>query len=162
MISRLEEKIWKDYEEAKVLSDLWKDQGYEVVFTNGCFDIIHRGHLDYLIEARSLGDKLIVGLNSDESVKRIKGKDRPISNMEDRALLLASLLYVDAVVIFEEDTPQSIIEFVVPDVLVKGGDYKKEEIVGGSYVIANGGEVKVLSFTEGYSSSGIIEKIKSI
>jgi rfaE bifunctional protein nucleotidyltransferase chain/domain len=144
----------------KTQVDEWKQQGLKVVFTNGCFDLLHIGHLTYMAKAAELGDKLIIGLNSDASVKRLKGEDRPVNNQESRAMLLASLFFVDAVVVFEEDTPFNLISTLLPDVLVKGGDYQIENIVGAKEVTENGGEVKTITFVEGYSSSAIIKKIK--
>ena len=132
------------------------------VFTNGCFDILHSGHVEYLNEARSLGDKLIVGLNSDESVKRLKGSERPINNEVDRKFLLENLVSVDEVIIFNDDTPLNLIKKIMPDILVKGGDWQVEQIVGHKEVIANGGEVKSLKFKEGYSTTSVLEKIKSL
>ena len=131
----------------------------KVVFTNGCFDILHRGHVHYLAEARALGDCLIVGLNSDASVKRLKGETRPVNAEKDRAFLLAALSVVDYVVLFEEDTPLELIRQVAPDVLVKGGDYAISNIVGADLVMRNGGEVKVLQFVDGYSSTKVIDKM---
>lgn len=135
--------------------------GKKVVFTNGCFDVLHRGHLTYLREAAELGDILIVGLNSDASVKRLKGENRPLNNEQDRALALASLLFVDAVVIFDEDTPENLIKRIKPHVLVKGGDYNENTIAGASFVKAAGGEVKVIPFIEGYSTTNFIEQVKA-
>lgn len=132
------------------------------VFTNGCFDLLHPGHVAYLATARSLGDKLIVGLNSDASVTRLKGEERPINPENDRALMLAALESVDYVVVFEEDTPYELITLLRPQVLVKGGDYTRETIVGSDVVEQEGGEVVVIRFEEGYSSTRIIEKIKSL
>ena len=134
--------------------------GKKIVFTNGCFDIIHVGHIRYLSKAKELGDILIVGLNSDESVKKLKGDNRPINSFEDRAILLSSLRFVDSVIMFKELTPDNLIKQIVPDILVKGGDYKLEDIVGYQTVIENGGQVKTLSFYDGYSSSNYINKIK--
>tara|TARA_X000000368_G_scaffold356010_1_gene297899 strand:- start:360 stop:824 length:465 start_codon:yes stop_codon:yes gene_type:complete len=134
--------------------------GKKIVFTNGCFDIIHVGHIRYLSKAKELGDILIVGLNSDESVKKLKGDNRPINSFEDRAILLSSLRFVDSVIMFKEQTPDNLIKQIVPDILVKGGDYKLEDIVGYQTVIENGGQVKTLSFYDGYSSSNYINKIK--
>ncbi len=134
-----------------------REKGKKIVFTNGCFDILHRGHIEYLKKAKELGDVLIVGLNSDDSVKRIKGKDRPINKQEDRAELLASLEFVDYVVIFDEDTPYNLIKEIKPDVLVKGGDYKLEEIVGKEFAK----KTITLPFIEGYSTTSIIEKMKN-
>ena len=133
-----------------------RNEEYNVVFTNGCFDVLHRGHVTYLAEARDLGNCLVVGLNSDASVKRLKGENRPINNENDRALLLAALSFVDYIIIFEEDTPKNLIEQVKPDILVKGGDYKIEDIVGADFVLKNGGEVLTIDFVDGYSSSKII------
>ena len=132
-----------------------------MVFTNGCFDILHYGHLHYLIQARELGDRLIIGLNSDASVSRLKGEHRPIQDLRTRQMMLASLEFVDAVVLFEEDTPLNLIKNLLPDILVKGGDYSPETIVGAKEVRDSGGEVKVLSFIPGYSTSSIEQKIKS-
>ena len=137
-----------------------KEDGKKIVFTNGCFDIIHVGHIRYLSKAKELGDILIVGLNSDESVKKLKGDNRPINSFEDRAILLSSLRFVDSVIMFKEQTPDNLIKKIVPDILVKGGDYKLEDIVGYQTVIENGGQVKTLSFYDGYSSSNYINKIK--
>ena len=134
--------------------------GKKIVFTNGCFDIIHVGHIRYLSKAKELGDILIVGLNSDKSVKKLKGDNRPINSFEDRAILLSSLRFVDSVIMFKEQTPDNLIKQIVPDILVKGGDYKLEDIVGYQTVIENGGQVKTLSFYDGYSSSNYINKIK--
>ena len=138
----------------------WKAQGKRVVFTNGCFDIVHPGHIDYLSEAANLGDVLIVGLNTDQSVKKLKGEHRPVNNEFSRTQLIGSMFFVDAVVLFDEDTPLELITALKPDILVKGGDYTIENIVGAKETIANGGEVRVLNFLPGYSSTSIIEKIK--
>lgn len=132
----------------------------KVVFTNGCFDILHRGHVQYLKDAKKLGDILVVGVNSDPSVRRIKGKERPIVPLEDRMAVLASLQSVDYVVSFDEDTPGRLMAELIPDVLVKGGDWAKDTIVGRDVVEKNGGKVVVISFLRGYSTRGIIAKIK--
>lgn len=132
----------------------------EVVFTNGCFDILHVGHVEYLTEAKKMGHHLIVGLNSDASVRRLKGKHRPIKNQETRAKILAAFECVDYVILFEEDTPINLIKTIDPDILVKGGDYQVEKIVGYEYVIKNGGKVVTLPFKEGHSTTEIIHKIK--
>lgn len=137
----------------------WKDNGEKIVFTNGCFDLLHRGHIHYLSTAARLGDILIVGINSDRSVRSIKGPGRPVKDQRNRSEILASLGMVDLVVIFDGDTPIDLIKKVVPDVLVKGGDWKTDEIVGGSFVQENGGNVVSLEFIEGESSSNIIERI---
>lgn len=139
----------------------WQQGGEKVVFTNGCFDILHYGHLHYLAEASDLGDRLVIGLNSDASVKQLKGQHRPIHDLKTRQMMLASLDFVDAVIIFEEDTPARLIEAVLPDVLVKGGDYKPEDIVGYHTVVHNGGQVVTLAFIEGYSTTSIEQKIRN-
>jgi len=150
-----ESKI-KDFEQITRIAKRLKTQGRKVIFTNGCFDILHRGHATYLQEAKELGDFLIVGLNSDESIRRLKGASRPVNELEDRAFLLAALESVDYVVPFTEDTPYALIKHVIPDILVKGADYKGKEVVGSD--IAS--EVKLIDFVDGKSTSSIIEKIK--
>jgi len=149
-----------DLQKLKTTVAAWKNEGKKVVFTNGVFDLLHIGHVTYLAKAAELGDKLIIGLNSDSSVKRIKGEGRPINDENSRAALLAALFFVDAVVLFGEDTPINLITTLMPDILVKGADYAVENIVGSKEVIANGGEVKTIDFVEGYSSSSIIQKIR--
>jgi rfaE bifunctional protein nucleotidyltransferase chain/domain len=139
-----------------------KIAGKKIVFTNGCFDILHKGHIDILSRAADEGDILIVGINSDDSVKRLKGAQRPINNENDRALQIASMLVVDAVCIFGEDTPLEIIKLFQPDVLVKGGDYAIETIVGATEVMHRGGKVVVAPFVEGYSTSNTLLKIQSL
>ena len=138
---------------------LEKTKGKKLVFTNGCFDILHRGHVSYLNSARELGDFLIVGLNSDTSVKRLKGETRPINDEDDRKFVLENLKAVDFVEIFEEDTPLELIKQVCPNILVKGGDWRPDQIVGSDFVLENGGEVKSLTFIDGKSTTGTIEKI---
>ena len=149
--------------ESKIITtDRWqtlRGQYRRVVFTNGCFDVLHRGHVTYLAAARDLGDCLVVGLNSDASVKRLKGENRPINNENDRALVLAALSFIDYIIIFEEDTPKNLIEQVKPDILVKGGDYKIEDIVGADFVQKNGGQVLTIPFVDGYSSTKIIQAL---
>ena len=132
----------------------------KIVFTNGCFDILHVGHIRYLSEARSLGDILVVGINSDDSVRNLKGPSRPINSLSDRALLLSELVCVDYVVSFKEQTPLKLIKMIMPDILVKGGDYTLDTIVGSSEVIDAGGKVELLKFHDGYSSTNYIDKIK--
>ena len=140
----------------------WRALGKKIVFTNGCFDILHRGHLDYLARAADFGNILVIGVNSDASVKRLKGDSRPLVNEQDRLFQLASLVYVDAVCLFDEDTPQELIEIVKPDVLAKGGDYTINTIVGADFVAKNGGRVEVIPFVEGYSTTGLIDNIKKL
>ncbi len=133
----------------------------KIVFTNGCFDVLHYGHVRYLLEAKKLGDILVVGLNSDESVRRLKGPTRPVNGEKERAFVLAALACIDYVVIFGEDTPKELIETVIPDVLVKGGDYDLNNIVGADFVTRNGGTVTTIPFVEGFSSTHIIEQLKT-
>ncbi len=140
----------------------WRLTGQNISFTNGCFDILHEGHIFSLSQAASEADILIVGVNSDASTKRLKGDERPINNEQSRSLLLASLAIVDAVVIFEEDTPLNLIVTILPNVLVKGGDYTIEQIVGAKEVIANGGRVVINPIVQGFSTTGIIEKIRKL
>jgi len=137
----------------------WRQDGERVVFTNGCFDILHRGHVDYLQQARALGDLLVVGLNTDGSVKRLKGRERPIVPQEDRAEVLAALACVDYVVLFDQDTPAQLIEHLQPDILVKGADYKIDEIVGRDTVEAGGGRVARIPLTPGRATRDIIATI---
>ncbi|MBV8390714.1 MAG: D-glycero-beta-D-manno-heptose 1-phosphate adenylyltransferase [Mucilaginibacter sp.] len=149
-----------DLQSLKASIAQWQSEGKKVVFTNGVFDLLHIGHITYMAKAAELGDKLVIGLNSDSSVKRIKGKDRPVNDQNSRAALLAALFFVDAIVVFEEDTPINVITTLMPDILVKGADYSIENIIGAKEVIANGGEVKTIDFVEGYSSTSIIKKIR--
>lgn len=137
---------------------LWRKEGKTIVFSNGCFDILHRGHVEYLSKAADLGDKLIIGLNTDNSVKRLKGPSRPVNDEKARAVVLAGLEFVDAVVFFEEDTPYNLIKSVQPDVLVKGNDYKAEDIVGYDIVTAKGGKVETIELVDGFSTTKILEK----
>ena len=139
----------------------WKKSGETVVFTNGCFDILHLGHVDYLEKARQLGSKLVVGLNTDDSIHRLKGNSRPVQDEKSRARVLASLEFVDAVSLFNEDTPYELIQVLKPHILVKGNDYSPENIVGADIVISNGGRVITIELVAGYSTSGIIKKINN-
>lgn len=159
MIKKIKKKIltWK---QAKEKIAVWKTEN-DVVFTNGCFDLLHYGHLHYLAEARKLGDKLVIGLNSEDSVRRLKGPHRPINDEKTRQFQLASLQFVDAVVVFEQDTPYELIALLKPDILVKGGDWKEDQIVGSDIVLSYGGNVKSLPFVEGYSTTNIEQKIKN-
>ncbi len=142
----------------KIATEL-KEKGKKIVFTNGCFDIIHAGHVEYLGKAKQLGDYLFLGLNSDASVRRLKGEGRPINNEDDRATVIDALKPIDYVVLFEEDTPFNLVKEIVPHILVKGGDYKAEDIVGYDIVTKNGGEVITVSFVDGKSTTNIINKI---
>jgi len=149
---KIEDKI-------KTIDNLYLDKYKKIVFTNGCFDILHLGHIDYLSKSKELGDILIVGLNSDQSIKNIKGTQRPINNQYMRSMILASLFFVDIVIIFNEDTPENLIKIIKPDILVKGGDYNIDTIVGGDIVKSYGGEIKIINYVEGYSTTNIINKI---
>ncbi|MCH7512370.1 MAG: D-glycero-beta-D-manno-heptose 1-phosphate adenylyltransferase [Bacteroidetes bacterium] len=137
----------------------WKEKGQKVVFTNGCFDLIHAGHIDYLEKAGNFGDKLVVGLNTDRSVLELKGPGRPLNDQNARARILAALEFVDLITLFDEDTPHRLISQVVPDILVKGNDYADEDIVGAGIVKENGGEVLTVPLVAGYSTSELIRKI---
>ena len=148
--------------EAKNRIQEWKSDGEIVVFTNGCFDLLHRGHIDYLTEAKGLGSKLIIGLNSDVSVRKLKGINRPIQSEYDRAVILDALQAVDAVIIFSEETPVELIRELKPDILVKGGDYSEASVVGAEDVRKNGGAVRILPFRRGCSTSLLLEKIQEI
>jgi D-beta-D-heptose 7-phosphate kinase/D-beta-D-heptose 1-phosphate adenosyltransferase len=140
----------------------WRFLGKTVSFTNGCFDILHAGHIASLSEAAKEGDILIVGVNTDASTQRLKGHERPVNSENSRALLLASLEIIDAVTLFEEDTPLELIQTIMPDVIVKGGDYSMEQMIGAKEVIANGGRVVINPIVDGFSTTGIIEKIKKL
>lgn len=158
---KIQQKIINSDTELNTLLVDWVANNYKVVFTNGCFDLLHRGHVDYLSKARDLGDKLFLGLNTDASVSALKGEHRPIQDEQSRMQIMASLDFVDAVMLFSEDTPYELIQKVQPDVLVKGADYNPKDIVGYDIVTAKGGEVKTLEFLEGYSTSSIEKKIKN-
>lgn len=159
-LEHIESRIWHMDKEFERQLNVWRFHEHKIVFTNGCFDLLHLGHIDYLAKAASEGSLLIIGLNSDESVRRIKGDNRPITDEKSRAMTLAALGFVGAVVIFEEDTPKNLIKMVQPDVLVKGKDYEEKDIVGADIVRAKGGEVITIDLVEGYSTTSIIEKIK--
>lgn len=137
-----------------------KSSGKKIVFTNGCFDILHRGHVEYLQQARDLGDFLIVGLNSDKSVSELKGTARPLQNEFDRSIILDALSSVNAIVVFEEETPQELINDIEPDILVKGGDYQSREIAGSKTVLARGGRVEIMPYISGISTSALIKKMR--
>ena len=156
----ISKKIAGDYRQASDVVKQWQQQGLEVVFTNGCFDLMHKGHILYLEEASQQGDKLIVAINADKSVRKLKGKNRPIKDEDNRSLIMAALSFVDLVVVFHEETPLELIEMVSPDVLVKGGDWRPDQIVGSEHVIDHGGVVLSLQFVEGYSTTALENKIK--
>jgi rfaE bifunctional protein nucleotidyltransferase chain/domain len=144
------------------LCNVWRASGFRIVFTNGCFDILHHGHLDLLARAADFGNKLVLALNTDASVSRLKGPERPVTNEQDRAFQAASLLCVDAVCLFDEPTPAEILTYIRPDVLVKGGDYTIDTIVGADYVTGYGGRVEIVPFVSGYSTTSIIGRIKKL
>ena len=158
-LNKLNTKIYS-LEELENQVNAWKQAGEEVVFTNGCFDIIHRGHIEVLAQTADLGNRLIVGLNSDSSIQKLKGKNRPIIDEQSRAILLASFSFVDAVVLFSEETPINLISTLKPDMLAKGGDYEINTIVGHKVVQENGGQVILVPFVDGFSSTTIIDNIK--
>lgn len=139
---------------------IWRFKEKKIVFTNGCFDILHLGHIEYLIKSLDFGDVLIIGLNSDNSIRKIKGPGRPVNDEHARATILASLSFVHAIVLFDQETPYELIQCIRPDVLVKGDDYQVDQIVGNDIVRAGGGEIKTVGLTEGYSTTGIIKKIR--
>ncbi len=147
--------------EAKSRRSVWKQESQQVVFTNGCFDILHLGHVDYLEKARQTGTKMIVGVNADSSVRKLKGPSRPVNNEYARARILAALEFVDLVIIFEEETPLNLINELLPDILVKGDDYSIETIVGAKEVIAHGGKVTTIPLVPTYSTTNIIKKLKN-
>lgn len=157
----IKSRIIENKEDCLQTLQYWRFKDEKIVFTNGCFDIIHRGHLEYLAKASDMGSKLIIGVNTDLSVRTLKGDTRPIIDEYSRCQLLASLAYVDMVILFGEQTPYELIKYVQPDILVKGSDYNAEDIVGYDIVKAKGGEIKTLDFLEGFSSTKIIDKIKS-
>ncbi len=160
-IAAIEQKIYTISQLVKQVT-IWRNLNKTIAFTNGCFDILHEGHIFSLSQAASEADYLIVAVNSDASIRKLKGDDRPINNQQSRALLLANLCIVDDVIIFEEETPLSLISSLIPNVLVKGGDYTIDQIVGAEIVLKNGGEVKINSIVQGFSTTGIINKIKNL
>ena len=157
---KIREKI-NTFDSIEALAKEWQNDDLTIVFTNGCFDILHYGHLHYLAAARDLGDRLVVGLNSAASVSRLKGAHRPLNDELTRQFTLASLSFIDAIVVFEEDTPIELIKHVKPNILVKGGDYTLDQIVGADLVLENGGQVKSLPFVDGYSTTNLEQKIKT-
>ena len=156
---KIQDKV-KTWQQAKEAISVWKLTDEKIVFTNGCFDLLHYGHIHYLSQAKDLGDRLIVGVNSDQSVARLKGPGRPIKNENTRLHILATFSFVDTVVLFENDTPYELIKELMPDVLVKGGDWQPDQIVGADLVAASGGEIHSLPFIEGYSTTNFVNKIK--
>jgi len=158
-LKNIEKKLMNTVE-LSVQLNTWRKEGCKIVFSNGCFDLLHLGHIDYLARAADFGDKLVIGLNTDASVSRLKGPARPITDERSRALVMAALEFVSAIVLFDEPTPYELIRLVQPDVLVKGADYKTEEIVGYDIVMAKGGDVKTIPFVDGYSTTKIEQRIR--
>lgn len=157
----LQHKIYSTEEDFKHTLNVWRFKDQKIVFTNGCFDLIHLGHIDYLAKAADLGNRLVVGLNTDASTSNLKGSSRPITDQQSRSAILAALFFVDAVIFFDEATPLKLIQSIKPDVLVKGADYTVDQIVGADVVLAKGGEVKTIELLPGYSTTSIESKIKS-
>lgn len=162
MMDKLDNISAKIMDQEKIVKQcaVWRFGGKKIVFTNGCFDILHRGHVEYLAKAASLGSVLVIGLNTDQSVRLLKGPDRPVNDEKARALVLAALSFVDAVVLFDEPTPYDLIRMVLPDILVKGKDYREEEVVGYDLLKQTGGKVITMDLTPGYSTTSITEKIR--
>jgi len=159
-LNKLKAKIFHIEDLSQIIKE-WRLDGNKIVFTNGCFDLIHLGHLEILARSADLGDRLIVGINSDKSIKKIKGKSRPIIQEDSRAKQLAAIEFIDAVILFNEDTPFDLINILKPDVLTKGGDYKKNDIVGNELINKERGEVVIIPLNQGYSTTSILEKIKN-
>lgn len=159
-MSKIKDKVYADLDKALNQVNTWKNEGNKIVFTNGCFDLIHIGHVLYLEEAKNLGDKLIVAANSDNSVRQLKGAHRPIKDEYNRTHILAALASVDMVLVFDEADPLTLIQKLIPHVLVKGGDWNIDQIVGSDVVLAHGGSVKSLQFVDGYSTTALEKKIK--
>ena len=158
-LSLIENKIIRKKEDLNNILNQWRLSKEKIVFTNGCFDILHRGHVEYLAKASVLGTKLVIGLNTDTSVRKLKGESRPINDQEARAILLSSLMFTDKIIFFEEDTPLELIRYIQPDVLVKGNDYRAEDIIGYDIVKNKGGEIITVNLTAGFSTTNILNKI---
>lgn len=158
-LSFIKEKIITDKEKIFSTLNQWRFKDEKIVFTNGCFDIVHKGHIEYLASAATLGTKLVIGLNTDISVKRLKGETRPVNDEQARALILSALIFVDQVILFNEDTPYELIKFIQPDILVKGSDYKPEDIVGYDIVKNKGAKIITIDLTPGFSTTSILKKI---
>ena len=159
-MKNFEKKIIKSSLDLQKIIKTWKKGNQKIVFTNGCFDILHLGHIKILSESKRLGDKLVVGLNNDESVKILKGKNRPVNNNYQRSMMLAALSFVDLIVFFEEETPYNLIKLVMPNVITKGGDYEEKDVIGGDLILSMGGEVNIIPLLPNLSSSKLIRKYK--
>ena len=160
-LEQIKSKIKKPSEAIEII-DQWKKEKQKIVFSNGCFDILHKGHIEYLAKASDLGNRLILGLNTDYSVKKIKKEGRPVQDESSRSLILASLMFIDIIVLFDEETPYELIKIIQPDILVKGKDYAAESIVGYDIVKSSGGEIITIDLVEGYSTTSIIKKISDL
>ena len=159
-MKNFEKKIIKSSLDLQQTIKTWKKNNQKIVFTNGCFDILHLGHIKTLSESKKLGDKLVVGLNNDESVKVLKGKNRPVNNNYHRSMMLAALSFVDLVVFFEEDTPYNLIKLVLPNIITKGGDYEKKDVIGGDLILSKGGQINIIPLLPNLSSSKLIRRYK--
>lgn len=159
-MKNFEKKIIKSSLDLQKTIKTWKKNNQKIVFTNGCFDILHLGHIKTLSESKKLGDKLVVGLNNDESVKVLKGKNRPVNNNYHRSMMLAALSFVDLVVFFEEETPYNLIKLVLPNIITKGGDYEKKDVIGGDLILSKGGQINIIPLLPNLSSSKLIRKYK--
>ena len=159
-MKNFEKKIIKSSLDLQKTIKTWKKNNQKIVFTNGCFDILHLGHIKTLSESKKLGDKLVVGLNNDESVKVLKGKNRPVNNNYHRSMMLAALSFVDLVVFFEEDTPYNLIKLVLPNIITKGGDYEKKDVIGGDLILSKGGQINIIPLLPNLSSSKLIRRYK--
>ena len=159
-LKKINNKIFLE-KDLRIKLDSWRQKGEKIVFTNGCFDLIHLGHIEVLARSADLGDRLIIGVNTDKSIKNIKGQNRPIIEEDSRVKQLAALEFVDAVILFNESTPNKIINHIKPDIITKGGDYKTKEVVGYETVIENNGRVVIIPLTQGYSTTSILNKIKN-
>lgn len=159
-MKNFEKKIIKSPLDLQKIIKTWKKGNQKIVFTNGCFDILHLGHIKILSESKELGDKLVVGLNNDESVKILKGKNRPVNNNYHRSMMLAALSFVDLIVFFEEETPYNLIKLVLPNVITKGGDYEEKDVVGRDLILSNGGEINIIPLFPNLSSSKLIRRYK--
>ena len=159
-MKNFEKKIIKSPLDLQEIIKTWKKDNQKIVFTNGCFDILHLGHIKILSESKRLGDKLVVGLNNDASVKILKGKSRPVNNSYHRSMMLAALSFVDLIVFFEEETPYNLIKLVLPNVLTKGGDYEEKDVIGGDLILSKGGKINIIPLLPNLSSSKLIRKYK--
>ena len=159
-MKNFEKKIIKSSFDLQKIIKTWKKSNQKIVFTNGCFDVLHLGHIKILSESKNLGDKLVVGLNTDDSVKILKGKNRPVNNNQHRSMMLAALSFVDLIVFFEEENPYNLIKLVLPNIITKGGDYEEKDVIGGDLILSKGGQINIIPLLPNLSSSKLIEKCK--